>query len=105
KGAVLRLLDYGITLEEIEQSLLAVAAQRLIEVKCPFCQGKCSPLCKKLRRLRRLSVYELLYGQALQEVIREAKGEPVSSYCYTTLKQAVNKGYALGFIGEEDARV
>ena len=104
KGAVLRLLDYGITLEEIEQSLLAVAAQRLVEMKCPFCQGKCLPLCKKLRRLRRLSVYELLYGQALQEVIRETRGEP-ASYYYTTLRQVMNKGYALGFIGEEDVLV
>ncbi|GAA3322001.1 hypothetical protein GCM10020331_040140 [Ectobacillus funiculus] len=40
KGAVLRLLDYGITLEEIEQSLLAVAAQRLVEMKCPFLPRK-----------------------------------------------------------------
>lgn len=32
-------MDYGITRQEIEQSLLAVAAQRLVELKCPFCKG------------------------------------------------------------------
>ncbi|MFD3447743.1 competence type IV pilus ATPase ComGA [Microbacteriaceae bacterium 4G12] len=104
KGAVLRLLDFDITLQEIEQALLAVAAQRLVEIKCPFCNGKCSPLCKKMRKVRRLGVYELLYGQALREVIKEAKGE-MAIYRYMTLKEAMNKGYALGFIEEEDVLI
>ncbi|PEZ07744.1 competence protein ComG [Bacillus sp. AFS018417] len=103
KSAVLRLMDYGITLQEIEQSLLAVAAQRLVELKCPFCKGKCSPLCKKMRHVRRASIYELLYGYELKEVIREANGKQ-AMYQYTTLQDELRKGYALGFI-EEDVYV
>ena len=38
KGAILRFMDFGITRQEVEQSLLAIAAQRLVELKCPFCQ-------------------------------------------------------------------
>lgn len=103
RGAVLRLLDFGITLQEIEQSLLAVAAQRLVELKCPFCQMKCSPLCKKMRKVRRASIYELLYGNELRQVIREAKGERVT-YRYMTLQDCVRKGQALGFL-EDDVYV
>ncbi|WP_028399191.1 competence type IV pilus ATPase ComGA [Ectobacillus panaciterrae] len=103
KGAVLRLLDFHITHAEIEQSLLAVAAQRLVEIKCPFCQGKCSSLCKKMRKVRRLSVYELLYGGDLKQVILEARGKK-GVYSYATLKQVMNKGYALGYIEEEDVQ-
>ncbi|GAA3322003.1 hypothetical protein GCM10020331_040150 [Ectobacillus funiculus] len=51
-----------------------------------------------------LAYMSFLYGQALQEVIRETRGE-AASYYYTTLRQAMNKGYALGFIGEEDVLV
>ncbi|MCP8967102.1 competence type IV pilus ATPase ComGA [Ectobacillus ponti] len=104
QGAVLRLLDFGIPLQELEDSLLAVAAQRLVELKCPFCNGKCSPLCKKMRQTRRLSVYELLYGRELRHALAAARGEK-RSYRYATLQRTVNKGYALGYIEEEHARV
>ncbi len=103
KGAVLRLMDYGITRQEIEQSLLAVAAQRLVELKCPFCKGKCSPLCKAMRKVRQASIYELLYGHELKQAIREANGERVT-YHYETLQSCIRKGYALGFL-EEDVYV
>lgn len=103
KGAVLRFMDFGITRQEIEQSLLAVAAQRLVELKCPFCKGKCSPLCKAMRQVRQASIYELLYGHDLKQVIREANGERVT-YHYETLQARIRKGYALGFL-EEDVYV
>ncbi|WP_416827215.1 competence type IV pilus ATPase ComGA [Ectobacillus polymachus] len=100
KGAILRLLDFHISHAEIEQSLLAVAAQRLVELKCPFCKGNCSALCKKMRKVRRLSVYELLYGQELTKVLQEARGEE-AEYHYETLAKAINRGYVLGFIDKE----
>lgn len=100
KGAILRLLDFHITQAEIEQSLLAVAAQRLVEMKCPFCKGNCSSLCKKMRKVRRLSVYELLYGQDLKKVLQEARGEK-ADYHYQTLSQVMSRGYALGFINKD----
>nr|WP_265183406.1 ATPase, T2SS/T4P/T4SS family [Bacillus cytotoxicus] len=103
KGAVLRLMDFGISRQEIEQSLLAVAAQRLVELKCPFCKGKCSPLCKSIRQVRQASIYELLYGHELKKAIREANGERVV-YRYETLQSSLKKGYALGFL-EEDVYV
>ncbi|WP_369902626.1 competence type IV pilus ATPase ComGA [Bacillus manliponensis] len=100
RGAVLRLLDFGVTLQEIEQALLAVAAQRLVELKCPFCQKRCSPLCKKMRKVRRASIYEVLYRNELKKVIREAQGEKVT-YCYMTLQDCIRKGKALGFLEED----
>ncbi|WP_226667453.1 competence type IV pilus ATPase ComGA [Metabacillus litoralis] len=97
KGALYRLLEFDVSLSEIEQTLVAVTAQRLVQLKCPFCEGICSPYCKKLRQKRRLSVYELLYGKNLTAVIKEAKGE-VSSYYYPTLKDVIKKGIALGYL-------
>lgn len=100
QGAIYRLLEFGVLLQEIEQTLIGVAAQRLIELKCPFCHGKCSPLCKKMRTIRRASVYELLYGRSLSEVMKEVKGES-TSFHYQTLRDQINKGIALGYLYPE----
>lgn len=103
KGAIIRFMDYGITRQEIEQSLLAVAAQRLVELKCPFCRGKCSTLCKSMRQVRQASIYELLYGYELKQALKEANGECVT-YKHETLESSIRKGYALGFL-EDDVYV
>jgi competence protein ComGA len=96
-GAIYRLLEFDVSLQEIEQTLLAVTAQRLVELKCPYCEGECSPFCRKHRKVRRVSVYELLYNEALNKAIQEARGEKVT-YRYSTLQDAIKKGIALGFL-------
>jgi competence protein ComGA len=96
-GAIYRLLEFGVRFQEIEQTLVAVAAQRLVDLQCPFCPDVCHPLCRKMRRNRQASVYELLYGKALNQVMKEVKGERVS-YCYVTLRDTIKKGIALGYL-------
>ncbi|GER71463.1 ComG operon protein 1 [Weizmannia acidilactici] len=101
KGAIYRLMEFGISLHEIEQTLLAVSAQRLITLLCPVCGSRCSPICMHSRKNRQTAVYELLYGKNLQKVLQEAKGEVVR-YHYPTLKEWLRKGIALGYISEEE---
>ncbi|MFD1736530.1 competence type IV pilus ATPase ComGA [Bacillus salitolerans] len=101
KGAIYRLLEFNVSLQEIEQTVIAVAAQRLFEVKCPFCNEQCSALCRKWKGNRRVSVYEILFGTSLKGVIDEAKGKDVT-YSYPTLFQLVNKGIALGYLSRKD---
>lgn len=100
-GAIYRLLEFNITIQEIEQTMIAVVAQRLVELKCPYCVGECSFYCKKMREVRRTGVYELLYGKALTQVIREARGEK-TSYRYTKLKDVIKKGIALGYLENKE---
>lgn len=97
KGAIYRLLEFDVSLQEIEQTLIAVAAQRLVELKCPYCEGKCSPSCRKMRTIRRASVYELLYGKNLAQIIKEAKGERAPHH-YQKLRDVIKKGIALGYL-------
>lgn len=94
KGAIYRLLEFDVSLQEIEQTLIAIAAQRLVDLKCPYCEGKCSPLCKKHRKVRRVGVYELLNGHALTEVMKEARGDK-ADYHYEKLKDVIKKGLPL----------
>lgn len=96
KGAIYRLLEFGVNKLEIEQTLVAVAAQRLVELTCPFCQGTCSPFCVSNNWIKRASVFELLTGRALMGVM---KNETVY---YPTLKDVIKKGIALGYIKETE---
>ncbi|MGP1910209.1 MULTISPECIES: competence type IV pilus ATPase ComGA [unclassified Metabacillus] len=97
KGAIYRMLEFDVSLSEIEQTFLAVVAQRLVGVKCPFCEGECSPQCKKMRNVRRLGIFEMLYGKNLTLAIKEARGEKVECD-YATLRDAIKKGIALGYL-------
>lgn len=97
KGAIYRLLEFNISMQEIEQTLVAIAAQRLLELRCPYCGDECTAICKKMRGNKRVSVYELLYGQALHHVMNEAKGK-VETYSYPTMPDLIKKGIALGFL-------
>ncbi|WP_027407784.1 competence type IV pilus ATPase ComGA [Anoxybacteroides tepidamans] len=96
-GAIYRLLEFDVSLQEIEQTLLAVTAQRLVGLMCPLCGETCSSFCRQQRKTRRAAIYEWLHGEALQKAIQEARGEKVS-YRYPTLQQMLKKGVALGFV-------
>jgi len=54
KGAIYRLLEFGISWIEIQQTLLAVTAQRLLELQCPICERKdCNGGCGVKKRRKR----------------------------------------------------
>ncbi|MEC1261159.1 competence type IV pilus ATPase ComGA [Bacillus swezeyi] len=100
KGAIYRLLELGIDITEIEQTLIAVSAQRLVGLTCPFCGDRCSLYCRLSRSVRRASIFELLYGKSLQLCVKEARGEYVISRT-ETLKLLIRKGIALGYLPSE----
>lgn len=97
KSAINRLLDLDVSLQDLEQTLICITAQRLVNLKCPYCHGPCSPHCIQSRKVNRLTIYEILHGSNLKEVIKEAKGQK-ATYQYRTLKDLVTKGMALGFL-------
>ncbi|WP_312857335.1 competence type IV pilus ATPase ComGA [Neobacillus endophyticus] len=101
KGAVYRLYEFGVNWLEVEQTLIAVTAQRLVELTCPFCAGECSPFCHSNGRWKRASIFELLTGRNLSLVMRAAKGEKVEVK-YRTIKDVIKKGIVLGYIKESE---
>ncbi|WP_409297785.1 ATPase, T2SS/T4P/T4SS family [Peribacillus sp. SCS-26] len=101
KGAVYRLLEFGLSLHEIKQTLIAVTAQRLLELKCPVCKGECSGNCGRRLKSRRVSVYELLYGKTLGAVIGEAEGKS-EKFKPRDLKDEISKAVALGYVTDAE---
>lgn len=101
KGAVYRLHEFGVNWLELEQTLIAVTAQRLVELTCPYCENDCSPFCYSYGRWKRASVFELLSGKNLSLAMKEAKGSKVKMN-YHTLKDVIRKGIVLGYIKESE---
>ena len=103
KGAIFRLKEFGVNWLEIEQTLVAVTAQRLVELTCPYCHEECSPYCFSSGRWKRASVIELLNGNALTAVFKEVKGEQTPNASpYKSLKDYISKGIALGYIKKDE---
>lgn len=100
KGAIYRLLEFGVNHVEIQQTLIAVAAQRLVELSCPFCKGECSPFCFTTERLKRASVFEILTGKALTAAMKDPHVLELPSH--KTLRDVIRKGIALGYIKESE---
>ncbi|WP_456274056.1 competence type IV pilus ATPase ComGA [Bacillus sp. AK031] len=101
KGAIYRLMELGIQWHEIQQSIIAVSAQRLINLICPSCGESCSETCTRVGASKRAAIYEILSGTALKEVLKEAKGE-AAHYQYPSLMNLLCKGYALGYIPQNE---
>ncbi|RSK53414.1 competence type IV pilus ATPase ComGA [Bacillus canaveralius] len=102
KGAIYRLMEFGVNWLEIEQTLVAVTAQRLVELACPFCEGECPPMCYSYSKWKRASVFEMLTGNALYAALKEAKGETSEPAPYRTIKKEIMKGIALGYVVESE---
>ncbi|WP_375781858.1 competence type IV pilus ATPase ComGA [Peribacillus simplex] len=103
QGAISRLLEFGVSLLEVEQSLIGVTAQRLVELRCLPCKGECAFACKMTARNKRASVYELLYGKSLAEVLRimgDEKGKATVSY--RQLKDEIGKAVAMGYVDSQE---
>ena len=99
QGAISRLLEFGVSLLEIEQSLIGVTAQRLVELNCVPCKGDCAIACQMTARNKRASVYELLYGKSMANVLRmmgDEKGKGTVSY--RQLKDEIGKAVAMGYV-------
>ncbi|MEZ7793162.1 type II/IV secretion system protein [Bacillus circulans] len=97
KGAIHRLLEFGIKETEIEQTLIAITAQRLVEMVCPFCDKDCSPNCYRLdNRLKRSTVFEMITGRMISDILYNRTETKRANY--KSLGDIICKGIALGYI-------
>ncbi|RBW70575.1 competence type IV pilus ATPase ComGA [Bacillus taeanensis] len=100
-GALFRMLELGIPLQDLLQTLIAVVAQRLIEIACPFCKGSCHSLCLKMRQIRRLAVFEVLTEQHLSDVGRAIQSNTHLFPKFSLIKDQLKTAVSLGYINEK----
>lgn len=100
-SALYRLTDLGVSPKDLRETLTMVAAQRLVDLACPFCEKGCSKHCRVMKKVRRLAIFEILDGVALQNAFMELDGLKVPSF-RPTLQDILNKGIALGYVSQPD---
>ncbi|PRO66686.1 competence type IV pilus ATPase ComGA [Alkalicoccus urumqiensis] len=93
-GAVRRMMDLGIDKDDLREVLRGSCAQRLIEVQCMRCGGRCGRYCTGHTESRRKAVCEILMDERLEQVF----SEPVIQEWPGSISGQVRRGIALGYI-------
>ncbi len=91
-GCISRLREYGIAEIDLKEAIIGLVSQRLLTLKCPFCEQRCSNFCLLHRKHNRLAVYEILSDSALRDVLNHN-----CDASYETLPKAIRKSIALGY--------
>lgn len=100
-GAIERLLEFNIPVHEIEQTLIAVTAQRLVKRICRYCGEDCHRFCQELGRKRQAAIIEFLVGKSLEEALWKIKNNKILNAQAKTLASEIRKAIALGAISEK----
>lgn len=93
-GSISRLLEFGISKEDLAETLLAAVSQKLVDILCPYCGVNCKLYCRKFRKTRRLAIYEIVKGHFLNNVLNGKK----STHRELQYKKLLRKAIALGYI-------
>ncbi|MBU8905748.1 competence type IV pilus ATPase ComGA [Desertibacillus haloalkaliphilus] len=96
-GAIYRLIELGIPIHDLKQTVIGIASQRLVELTCPYCGEACHSFCRKQRQRRRLAVYEILSETSLTSVFAYVEGDKQAPR-FPRLSNRLEKGIALGYI-------
>ncbi|MED2972579.1 competence type IV pilus ATPase ComGA [Fictibacillus sp. B-59209] len=97
-GCLFRLIEFGLTIQELEQTLLGIVAQRLISLRCPYCGEVCDTNCFMRRKNKRMGLFELLSGSGLEKGIEWIRGNSNRPDGERTLNHFIKQGIALGFL-------
>ncbi|ADU29937.1 competence type IV pilus ATPase ComGA [Evansella cellulosilytica] len=95
KTALNRLLELGVRQVDLQETVTAIIAQRLVDVVCPYCGMSCHSHCKKRRLRRRAAIYEILEGEIVQYMHELPGAKKIK-----TLNELISKSIALGFVHE-----
>ena len=98
-GVIERLLELGITLEQLRQSLIGVLSQGLINKFCPLCEGACSMYCKHHPMHEKKAIlFEVLSSEKLLSTLSKEEG----NRNFAVMNVRLRKAYGCGYISEKD---
>ncbi|EIT84487.1 competence protein comGA [Fictibacillus macauensis ZFHKF-1] len=100
-GCLARLHEFGITTQELKQTLLGVVSQRLLSIVCPYCGACCDQLCYFRRKEKRAGIYELLTGPELEKGIDWIGGRQQRPMNFRSLNHYIRQGIACGYLSED----
>ncbi|NLB98517.1 MAG: Flp pilus assembly complex ATPase component TadA [Lactobacillales bacterium] len=100
-GVIERLLELGVTLEQMRQSLIGILSQRLINKYCPLCRGACSLYCSHNHMHEKKAIlFESLASQKLQTTLSNKE----ENRDFAQMNTKLRKAYGCGYITEKDLK-
>lgn len=102
-GVISRLLELGVTQEQLKQTLLGVVFQKLIPRYCPFCLGDCDPTCSHINLFeKRAILYDVFTRKELKQFLTQTHTEEEIQEKQTrSFNLLLRKAYAYGYISEK----
>lgn len=98
-GVIERLLELGVSMEQLRQSLIGVLSQRLINKFCPLCEGACSIYCRHNQTTEKKAVmFEILSSKNLESTLKCKEG----NRDFAKMNAKLRKAYGCGYISEKD---
>ncbi len=97
-GALYRLIEFGIPISDLKQTITAIATQTLVNTICQSCGSDCDPPCADNDDKRRLALIELLSDEDLNATLNFIQNKTISVPNYRTLEDEINKAIRLGFL-------
>lgn len=103
-GVVSRLLELGVTQEQLKQTLLGAVFQKLIPRYCSFCKGDCDPACPHIKLYeKRAILYDVLSREELKQLLNQTQSEEQIQEKQTrSFNLLLRKAYAYGYISEKN---
>lgn len=102
RGVLARMMELGITLPLLKQTLIGVAFQNLLPIYCSLCESNCQTYCTHYDRdKKRAALYEVKAEQDLTDIFNtlDQREERVGSL--RDFNQLLKKVYMCGYISEK----
>lgn len=97
-GAIYRMLEFNISLADIEQTMTAIVTQKLINILCSECRDDCEI---DSHPKKRLALIEILAENHLKDALSSIKQQKTPNLHISTLDEELKKAIALGFVKGE----
>ncbi|MGY3779426.1 competence type IV pilus ATPase ComGA [Isobaculum melis] len=98
-GVIARLIDLGVSEEQLKQTINGIIYQRLLPETCCYCIENCTKSCQQLSgKMKRKVLFELLAGDDLKEFFLQ-KTRPKH---FPTFQYYLRKVYAYGYLSEKN---
>lgn len=104
KGVLSRMMELGVSLTLLEQTLIGIAFQNLLPIYCPLCETNCQTYCTNHPRDRkRAALYEVKANESLSELFerlsqQESMTTPPMNREFNRLLEKV---YTYGYVTEK----
>ncbi|MFD2625750.1 competence type IV pilus ATPase ComGA [Salibacterium salarium] len=95
-GAINRMLDFGCSVTDLQETLLCLTSQELFPRYCYFCNNdSCSLYCNKNKYTSRLALFDILAGSQLQQVLSSNNTKSSTTLTFSKNHQMI-RGWVLG---------